>query len=74
MTLIVPCKNQMAAGPYFASDVAYHLDKLQRTGEPHQYLGADHGGYVKRMTAATQALSGQADAGCETVSIGYFVR
>ena len=44
---------------YFASDVAYHLDKLERTGGSLiNIFGADHGGYVKRMTAAVAALSG----------------
>ncbi len=45
---------------YFASDVAYHMDKLDRTGGPLiNIFGVDHGGYVKRMTAAVEALSGQ---------------
>ncbi|HUU02930.1 MAG TPA: arginine--tRNA ligase [Myxococcota bacterium] len=42
---------------YFATDIAYHLDKLRRG---HQRLinvwGADHHGYVPRMKAALQAL------------------
>ena len=43
----------------FAADVAYHLDKLERTCGPLiNIFGADHGGYVKRMTAAVAALSG----------------
>lgn len=44
---------------YFASDIAYHLDKYQR-GFANQVLvvGADHGGYVKRMTAAVNAITG----------------
>jgi arginyl-tRNA synthetase len=43
---------------YFASDIAYHYDKVQR-GFLSQIdiLGADHGGYVKRMTAAVKAMS-----------------
>ena len=44
---------------YFASDVAYHMDKLDRTGGPLiNIFGVDHGGYVKRMNAAVEALSG----------------
>ena len=44
---------------YFAADVAYHLDKLERTGGSLiNIFGADHGGYVKRMTAAVAALTG----------------
>ncbi len=44
---------------YFASDIAYHLDKYLR-GFANQVLvvGADHGGYVKRMTAAVAAITG----------------
>jgi arginyl-tRNA synthetase len=44
---------------YFANDIAYHADKVRR-GCPDliDVLGADHGGYVKRMQAAVKALSG----------------
>ena len=34
MTLTAHCKNLMAHGRIFAADVAYHLDKLERTGGP----------------------------------------
>ena len=45
---------------YFASDVSYHFDKLERTkGQLIDILGVDHGGYVKRMNAAVEAMSGQ---------------
>lgn len=55
-----PLQKSDGSWTYFASDVAYHLDKLQRTGGTLINIwGADHGGYVKRMTAATQALSGK---------------
>ena len=44
---------------YFASDIAYHKTKLDRGfGTLIDVWGADHGGYVKRMTAAVAALSG----------------
>ncbi len=45
---------------YFASDIAYHLDKLER-GFAHliDIWGADHHGYVPRLRAAMQVL------GCE---------
>jgi len=44
---------------YFASDIAYHDDKIGRGFDRLvDVLGADHGGYVKRMTAAVTALSG----------------
>jgi arginyl-tRNA synthetase len=48
---------------YFATDVAYHLDKLSRgASRLVDIWGADHGGYVKRMQAAVAALSGKKDA------------
>jgi arginyl-tRNA synthetase len=44
---------------YFASDIAYHRDKFARGfKEMIDVWGADHGGYVKRMSAAVKALSG----------------
>jgi arginyl-tRNA synthetase len=43
---------------YFANDVAYHMDKVQRKFEYLiNVLGADHIGYIKRITAAVSALS-----------------
>ncbi len=43
---------------YFANDVAYHSDKISRK---YNYLinilGADHTGYIKRISAAVKALS-----------------
>jgi len=43
---------------YFANDIAYHSYKTSRN---YDYLinvlGADHTGYIKRITAATKALS-----------------
>ena len=43
---------------YFAADVAYHFNKLQR-GFDHYFnvLGADHVGYIPRLKAAVHALS-----------------
>lgn len=43
---------------YFATDIAYHRDKLERGFQTMiNVWGADHGGYVKRMQAAVAALS-----------------
>jgi arginyl-tRNA synthetase len=43
---------------YFAADIAYSLDKIERGADSLIFvLGADHGGYVKRMKAISQALS-----------------
>jgi arginyl-tRNA synthetase len=42
---------------YFAADMAYHRDKIERGFKTLiDVWGADHGGYVKRMTAAVAAL------------------
>ncbi len=44
---------------YFASDVAYALDKFERGYAKMVYvLGADHSGYVKRLEAVMHAVSG----------------
>jgi arginyl-tRNA synthetase len=43
---------------YFASDIAYHYDKYLRGFHTMiDVLGADHGGYAKRMKAAVAAMS-----------------
>ncbi|MGF9562034.1 arginine--tRNA ligase [Neorhizobium sp. JUb45] len=43
---------------YFAADVAYFKDKFDRGFEEMIYvLGADHGGYVKRLEAVARAVS-----------------
>ena len=46
---------------YFAADIAYHEDKLER-GFDHliNIWGADHHGYVPRMKAAVEILAGTA--------------
>lgn len=44
---------------YFAADVAYFKDKFDRGYNEMIYvLGADHGGYVKRLEALARAVSG----------------
>jgi arginyl-tRNA synthetase len=44
---------------YFAADVAYFKDKFDRGFSEMIYvLGADHGGYVKRLEAVARAVSG----------------
>jgi len=43
---------------YFASDVAYHHNKLKRGYDVLiNILGADHAGYIKRITSVVDALS-----------------
>ena len=45
---------------YFAVDVAYHQNKLTRKFDTLiNILGSDHAGYIKRITAVVEALSGK---------------
>ena len=45
---------------YFASDVAYHKNKVDRNFDYLiNILGADHAGYIKRITSSVEALSGR---------------
>ena len=44
---------------YFANDAAYHNTKLNRNFDLLiNILGADHAGYIKRITSVVEALSG----------------
>lgn len=53
-----PLKRSNGAWTYFAADLAYHFDKYERGYNTMiDVLGADHGGYVKRMQAGVRALS-----------------
>ena len=53
-----PLKKSDGSWTYFASDIAYHQDKYARGFDIQiDVWGADHGGYVKRMKAATQAVT-----------------
>jgi arginyl-tRNA synthetase len=53
-----PVKKSDGSWTYFAPDIAYHHDKVERGfHELIDVFGADHGGYVKRMKAAVSALS-----------------
>ncbi len=50
------------AWTYFASDVAYHKNKLDRNFDYLiNILGADHAGYIKRISSSVEALSGSKD-------------
>ena len=56
-----PLVKSDGAYTYFAADVAYMKDKYAREFEQLVFvLGADHGGYVKRMEALGKAISGGA--------------
>ena len=53
-----PIQKSDGAWTYFAPDIAYHFDKIERGFDQLiNIFGADHGGYVKRMKAAVAALS-----------------
>ena len=53
-----PIQKNDGAWTYFAPDIAYHNDKVERGFDQLiNVFGADHGGYVKRMKAAVHALS-----------------
>jgi len=56
-------KKSDGSWTYFANDIAYHWDKFNRGATKMiDILGADHGGYVKRIRAAVKAVSnGKAD-------------
>ncbi len=58
-----PLKKSDGSWTYFATDIAYHFDKISHRGEELiDVWGADHGGYVKRVSAAVQALTDKKDA------------
>jgi arginyl-tRNA synthetase len=53
-----PVKKSDGSWTYFATDIAYHEDKHRRGFNTMiDIWGADHGGYVKRMTSAVKALT-----------------
>jgi arginyl-tRNA synthetase len=53
-----PLQKSDGSWTYFASDIAYHFDKFQRGYNLMiDVWGADHGGYVKRMASAVEAVT-----------------
>ncbi len=57
---------------YFASDIAYVMNKRERGFEHLLYIwGADHHGYIARLRAGLQALGGPVD--CFEVRLVQFV-
>ncbi len=57
-----PLRKSDGSNTYFANDIAYHAAKAARSDLLIDVLGADHGGYVSRMKAATTAITGGAVA------------
>ena len=55
-----PLQKSDKSWTYFASDVAYHYNKLNRNFDLMiNILGADHAGYIKRISASVEAMSGE---------------
>ncbi len=53
-----PLKKEDGSWTYFASDIAYHLDKFKRGFSLMiDIWGADHKGYIKRMVGAIDAVT-----------------
>jgi len=58
-----PLQKSDGSWTYFAADIAYHYNKFRRGfSNLIDVWGADHGGYVKRMQAAVQAMTDGAAA------------
>ena len=52
-----PLRKSDGSWTYFATDMAYHADKIERGfATLIDVWGADHGGYIKRISAAIEAL------------------
>ena len=53
-----PLQKADGSWTYFAADMAYHSYKISRNYDVLiNILGADHSGYIKRITSATKAIS-----------------
>ncbi len=53
-----PIKKSNGSWTYFGADLAYHFQKSQSADQLIDIWGADHGGTVKRIVAAVEALTG----------------
>jgi arginyl-tRNA synthetase len=63
-----PVKKSDGSYTYFANDIACHADKMARGfAAMIDVLGADHGGYTKRIQAVVRALAGNGDARLDVV-------
>ena len=55
-----PLQKADGTWTYFAGDLAYHANKISRKYDILiNVLGADHAGYIKRIEAATKAISNE---------------
>src|SRR5262245_61230576 len=65
-----PLKKSDGSYTYFASDIAYHKNKVDRGFESMiDVWGADHEGYVKRMQAAVKAVQAITNASVAELDI-----
>jgi arginyl-tRNA synthetase len=71
-----PLRKSDGSYTYFASDIAYHKNKIDRGfANMIDVWGADHAGYVKRMQAAVKALSaGRAELDIKIVQLVKLLR
>jgi arginyl-tRNA synthetase len=71
-----PLKKSDGSYTYFASDIAYHANKIGRGfGTLIDVWGADHAGYIKRMQAAVKALSdGKAELDVKVIQLVKLMR
>jgi arginyl-tRNA synthetase len=71
-----PLKKSDGTYTYFASDIAYHANKIGRGFRTLiDVWGADHGGYIKRMKAAVAALSdGKAELDIKLIQLVKLLR
>ena len=71
-----PLRKSDGGYTYFASDIAYHRSKFERGFRSMiDVWGADHGGYVKRMKAAVNAVSGgKADLDVKIIQLVKLLR
>ena len=71
-----PLIKSNGAYTYFASDIAYHKNKIDRGfHDMIDVFGADHGGYIKRMQAAVKGVSaGKATLDVKVVQLVRLLR
>lgn len=71
-----PLIKSNGAYTYFASDIAYHKNKIDRGFlDMIDVFGADHGGYIKRMQAAVKGVSaGKATLDIKVVQLVRLLR
>jgi arginyl-tRNA synthetase len=68
-------KKSDGSNTYFTGDVGYHLNKIERGFKKLiLVLGADHLGYVKRITSVTKALDSSVEINVKLCQLVKFVK